>query len=260
LCAAVHGLAKKPMESFDIESIDQDSPSPLYLQAEQILRRFIRKPEYADGNLLIPNELELADAIGVSRSTIREAMNKLVFEGLLVRKKGLGTRVAESQIRTKAKFWFEDPSEFYASDLKPDVLEINLDWERAPRPVARFYDIPEKRSIIKIERLVNCKATANVFITSWLNPRLGFKPHMDFEGTSVYKLLTQSGIIIGSAREEISARIPEPWVYKKLDIKPGSIVIFRRRYVYDVDNKPVEYRLEIYDAAKFLIEYELPSR
>jgi GntR family transcriptional regulator len=247
------------MKMFEIESVDQDSPIPLYMQAEQILRRFIRKPEYADGLALIPNEIDLAEAVGVSRSTMREAMNKLVFEGLLLRKKGLGTRVAESQVVTKAKLWVEDPSEFYASELQPDVLEINLDWEKAPRPVARFYDIPEKRSVIKIERLVNCKNSANVFITSWLNPRLGFKPHMDFEGTSVYKLLAQSGIKIGKAREELTARIPEPWVYKKLDIKPGSIAIYRRRFVYDVDNKPIEYRLEIYDAAKFVIEYELSS-
>jgi GntR family transcriptional regulator len=247
------------MQNFEIESVDQESSVPLYLQAEQILRRFIRKPEYSDGISLLPNEIDLADAIGVSRSTMREAMNKLVFEGLLIRKKGLGTRVAESQVITKASFWYEDPSEFYASDLKPDVLEINLDWEKAPRPVARFYDIPEKRSVIKLERLVNCKDTANVFIISWLNPRQGFKPHMDFEGTSVYKLLTQSGVKLGIAREEITARIPEPWVYKKLDVKPGSIVMYRRRFVYDIDNKPVEYRLEMYDAAKFVIEYELSS-
>jgi DNA-binding GntR family transcriptional regulator len=46
-------------------------------------------------------------------------------------------------------------------------------------------------------------------------------------------------------------------VYKKLEIKPGSIAIFRRRFVYDTDGKPIEYRLEIYDASKFVIQVDL---
>ncbi len=240
-----------------IERVDSDSSLPLYLQAEQIVRKLIDDPEYADGVNLLPNELELSEAIGVSRSTMREAMNKLVFEGLLVRKKGLGTRVAERQVATKANLWYGDPSEFYESDLKPDVLEITIGWERAPRPVSKFYGIPEKRSVIKVERLIDCIGSAKVYVTSWLNPRIGLRSHMDFEGMSVYELLKQSGVVIGNAVEELTAKVPEPWVYKKLEIKPGSIAIFRRRFVYDNEGKPIEYRLEIYDASKFVIRYEL---
>ncbi len=240
-----------------IERVDPDSSLPLYLQAEQIVRKLIDDPEYADGVNLLPNELELSEAIGVSRSTMREAMNKLVFEGLLVRKKGLGTRVAERQVVTKANLWYGDPSEFYESDLKPDVLEITIGWERAPRPVSKFYGIPEKRSVIKVERLIDCIGSAKVYVTSWLNPRIGLRSHMDFEGMSVYELLKQSGVVIGNAVEELTAKVPEPWVYKKLEIKPGSIAIFRRRFVYDNEGKPIEYRLEIYDASKFVIRYDL---
>lgn len=244
------------MNKKTIERVDPDSPLPLYLQAEQIVRKLIDDPEYADGTNLLPNELELSEMIGVSRSTMREAMNKLVFEGLLIRKKGLGTRVAERQVITKANLWYGDPSEFYESELKPDVHEFTIGWERAPRPVSKFYGIPEKRSVIKVERLIDCFG-AKVYVTSWLNPRIGLRSHMDFEGTSVYELLKQCGVTLGSAVEEVSAKVPEPWVYKKLDIKPGSIAIFRRRFVYDVGNKPIEYRLEIYDASKFMIRYDL---
>jgi GntR family transcriptional regulator len=242
------------MDIFEIEKIDPDISVPLYIQAEHIVRRLIRRPEYADGENLLPNELELSEAIGVSRSTMREAMNKLVFEGLLVRKKGLGTRVTASQVKTKAKNWFIEPDEFSASGLDRTLLDVEVGWERTPRPVALFYGIPEKRSVIKVERLYEFD-DAKVHVCSWLNPRVGLRSHMDFENTSVYELLKQSGIELGEAREEISAKVPEPWVYRKLGIKPGSIAIFRRRFVRDVNGKPVEYRLEIYDAARFVIEY-----
>jgi GntR family transcriptional regulator len=111
--------------------------------------------------------------------------------------------------------------------------------------------------VIKVERLIDCIGSAKVYVTSWLNPRLGLRNHMDFEGSSVYELLKQSGIKLGKAVEELSAKVPEPWVYKKLEIKPGSIAIFRRRFVYDIEGRPVEYRLEIYDASKFVIKYDL---
>ncbi len=244
------------MLSVEIEQIDPDSPVPLYIQAEQIVRRLIRNPLYADGSLL-PNELELSEAIGVSRSTMREAMNKLVFEGLLIRKKGLGTRVAAKSAHTLASNWYKDPSEFDASDLEPDVVEVVVSWERTPRPVAKFYQIPEKRSVIKVERIYSAINGARVHVTSWLNPRVGLRSHMDFENTPVYELLRQSGIEVARAKEEISARVPEPWVYKKLNIRPGSTAIFRRRFVFDTNDKPVEYRLEIYDASQYTIEYDL---
>lgn len=242
--------------SIEIEQIDPDSPVPLYIQAEQIVRRLIRNPIYQDGTLL-PNELELSESIGVSRSTMREAMNKLVFEGLLIRKKGLGTRVAARPAHTSAANWYHDPSEFHASGLEPEIVEVQVSWERTPRPVAKFYQIPEKRSVIKVERVYKSSNGGRVHTTSWLNPRVGLRSHMDFENTPVYSLLRQSGIDVAKAKEEVSARVPEPWVYKKLNIKPGSTAIFRRRYTYDSTGRPVEYRLEIYDAAQFILEYDL---
>ena len=70
--------------------IDHKSQIPLHLQAEELLRGLIEKAEYADGKLL-PNEVELSKDLGISRTTLRQSINKLVYEGLLVRKKGVGS-------------------------------------------------------------------------------------------------------------------------------------------------------------------------
>lgn len=68
-------------------SIDHNSAIPLYLQIENQLRNIIREPEYKKGKML-PNEVDLSKQLGISRNTLRQAINNLVTEGLLVRKKG----------------------------------------------------------------------------------------------------------------------------------------------------------------------------
>ena len=78
-------------------SIDHKSPVPLHIQAENLLRTMINDPEHLNGKFL-PNEVELAKQLAISRSTLRQALNKLVYEGLLIRKKGIGTKVAEPVI------------------------------------------------------------------------------------------------------------------------------------------------------------------
>ncbi|MFI5160103.1 MAG: GntR family transcriptional regulator [Sphingobacteriales bacterium] len=75
-------------------AIDHKSPVPLHSQAEELLRQIIRDPEYKGGKIL-PNEVDLSKQLAISRTTLRQAINKLVFEGLLIRKKKTGTRVAE---------------------------------------------------------------------------------------------------------------------------------------------------------------------
>ena len=85
-------------------SIDHKSPVPLHIQAENLLRTMINDPEHLNGKFL-PNEVELAKQLAISRSTLRQALNKLVYEGLLIRKKGIGTKVAEPVISSKSKNW-----------------------------------------------------------------------------------------------------------------------------------------------------------
>ena len=77
--------------------IDHNSDKPLHIQAEEILRRLIESEEYKNGKLF-PNEVELSEQLHISRNTLRQAINKLVFEGLLVRKKGYGTKVVKKGI------------------------------------------------------------------------------------------------------------------------------------------------------------------
>jgi GntR family transcriptional regulator len=75
------------------EGIDKQSPIPMYYQIMSQLREKIAAGEY-DVNDALPPERELVETYQVSRMTIRQAILELVNEGILVRRKGIGTFVA----------------------------------------------------------------------------------------------------------------------------------------------------------------------
>ena len=82
--------------------LDHASSKPLHVQAEEILRKLIESEEYKNGKFL-PNEVDLSERLNISRNTLRQAINKLVFEGLLIRKKGVGKSCSKRHSRRSKK-------------------------------------------------------------------------------------------------------------------------------------------------------------
>ena len=77
--------------------LDRTSPIPLYFQIAENLKEAIQAGTIAPGERL-DNELELAEQLGVSRPTVRQAIQRLVQQGLVVRRRGLGTVVVAPRI------------------------------------------------------------------------------------------------------------------------------------------------------------------
>ena len=82
--------------------IDRSSPVPLYFQVAQRLEQMIESGEMPPGSRL-ENEIALADQLGLSRPTMRQAIQHLVNKGLLVRKRGVGTQVAHARLRRQVE-------------------------------------------------------------------------------------------------------------------------------------------------------------
>lgn len=73
--------------------IDKKSPMPLYFQIEEAIKQKIDKGEWITGTM-ISSEREFAENYEVSRMTVRQAINNLVNDGYLTRRKGKGTFVS----------------------------------------------------------------------------------------------------------------------------------------------------------------------
>ena len=110
--------------------IDHKSSIPLHVQVEGLIREMITISEYKNGKLL-PNEEDLSRKLGISRNTLRQVTNRLVFEGLLLRKKGYGT-VVSNPVDSKAKNWMSFTQEMKSKGIEIKNYSTELSWVVPP--------------------------------------------------------------------------------------------------------------------------------
>jgi GntR family transcriptional regulator len=237
--------------------IDHSSPIPLHAQAEALLRQIIIDPAFQDGKFL-PNEMELAKQLAISRTTLRQALNKLVFEGLLIRKKGVGTKVADLSVSSKSMNWLSFSQEMKARGIAIKNFELHLSWEYPEEKVANFFDIKADRKILKLERVRGRVEGPFVYFVSYFHPRIGLTGEEDFTKPLYETLETQYSVVAQLSKEEISARAATKFIANKLDIETGSPILFRKRFVYDQGDRPIEYNLGFYKSDGFV--YTVESR
>jgi GntR family transcriptional regulator len=118
--------------------IDRSSPIPLYKQIEDYIRDLIDSGDYDKGKLL-PKEENLAKRFGVSRNTVRQGMYKLVMEGLLIRKKGVGTVVAPQTITTHLDEWHSFTQEMSKQGVFLKNYSVKVSRESADKTLAEAF-------------------------------------------------------------------------------------------------------------------------
>lgn len=230
--------------------IDHSSPLPLHSQVEILLRELIELPEYKNGGLL-PKEVDLAKQLGISRNTLRQATNKLEYEGLLVRKKGVGTKVAQKQVTTQLNEWHSFTQEMNEQGIAFTNFKLQVEWVEVNEKIARFFEIEPNTPVLKLSRLRGDKDGPFVFFESYFHPKVGLTGDEDFS-RPLYEILELDYHVSPSFSDErIKARLASVITSKKLKINSGDPVLVRERYVSDPGKRPLEYNLGIYKADKF---------
>lgn len=236
-------------------AIDHKSPIPLHAQVESLLRELIKLPEYQNKELL-PNEVGMAKQLGIARNTVRQAINKLVFEGLIVRKKGVGTVLADKSVNTRIRNWLSFSQEMKAMGIKIKNFELEVGWVDADKKVADFFGILAGKQVLRMDKLRGRPEYPFVFFISYFHPRVGLSENDDFK-RPLYELLEKEhSIVVKTSKEEISALAADEQMAKKLEINPGDPILKRKRYVFDPGGRPIEYNLGYYRADSFVYTIE----
>lgn len=235
--------------------INHKSQVPLHLQAEELLRELIQKQEYQNGKLL-PNEVELSEQLKISRNTLRQAINKLVFEGLLTRKKRLGTRVSTNKVISGANNWLSFSQEMKVLGIDFYNFELHISRSEASKEATAFFNTKTGDKVLKMERLRGKKDLPFVYFISEFNPAIPLTGSENFN-RPLYEILEQDfGITVKTSREEINADAANAFLSSKLEIEEGEPILIRKRFVYDVNDKPVEYNIGFYRADSFTYSIE----
>lgn len=237
--------------------LDPNSDKPLHIQAEEVLRELIESEEYKNGKLL-PNEVLLSEQLNISRNTLRQAINKLVFEGLLVRKKGHGTKVVRKGITGGVKNWLSFSQEMKMLGIEIKNFELHVCFRKLTEETHSFFNVsPEDtRKCLMLERVRGNKEYPFVYFISYFNPDIPLTGDEDFTQPLYTVLENNYNIVVKTSKEEISARLAGDIIAEKLDIEPNDPILIRKRFVYDVDGKPIEYNIGYYRADSFTYTIE----
>lgn len=235
------------MEVLDFEKGAQ----PLYFQIKQILKDKIENGEYKPGEI-IPSEGELQEAFNVSRITVRQAINELVVEGYLSRKRGKGTIVIPHRIEEALSSIRSFTDEMISRGFKPSTSYAKIKVLKASKKVASALKINEGDKVYEIKRIRCADDEPIVIFDTYLKGNLDLPLDDKLYYDSLYKLLEKTnGIIVSKAYEYIDATIANKEIADMLDIEVGNPVLHTIRTSYDNNRNNVELTECFYRADRY---------
>lgn len=249
LCALSRALFGKTMIIDTLEPVslrlDRRSGMPLHAQIDALLRDLIRHPKYANGSLL-PDEVTLARQLGVSRSTLRAGMQKLIYEGLVERRQGHGTRVSKPPLRSGVAEWHSLTGEMRAQGIEVHNYSATVSLVAPTEEVVNALQIKTPRDIWQIRRIRGWLGERVVLTVSWMHPRLGIRGDEDFNRPLYSVIEETSGIVPARSQEDITACLANDELAVALEVVPGSALLLRKRTTLDGNDEPVEYNVNWY--------------
>lgn len=239
-------------------SVDRTSPVPLYFQLAQQLEAAIERGRLAPGSLL-GNEIELAGRLGLSRPTVRQAIQSLVDKGLLVRRRGVGTQVVHSQVKRPLELssLYDD---LEAAGQRPATRVLRNTLQPASAEVAAALAVAEGSEVRLIERLRYAHDEPMAYLRNHLPTGLFDCDTQQLEATGLYRMMRAGGITLHSARQTIGARAATADEAGQLAEGPGAPVLTMERVTFDDTGRAVEFGSHIYRASRYAFEFQLLVR
>ncbi|MFJ5260017.1 GntR family transcriptional regulator [Streptomyces sp. NPDC088387] len=239
-------------------ALDRASPVPLYHQLAQQLEAAIEGGALPPGNLL-GNEIDLSNRLGLSRPTVRQAIQSLVDKGLLIRRRGVGTQVVHRQVKRPLELssLYDD---LEAAGQQPATHVLRNEAVPATDDVAAALGVPEGTEVVVLERLRLTHGLPVAFLCNYLPAALLTADTLRLESTGLYRMMRAAGVSLHSAHQTVGARSASPEEAALLDERPGAALLTMRRTAYDVTGRAVEYGTHIYRASRYAFDFQLLVR
>lgn len=254
-------MANNFSELFKNKTLNKDIPIPLYYQLKEILLEYIQKN--SGSNKQIPTEAELSEHFGISRPTVRQAINELVVEGYLTRYKGKGTFITKPKINQSFLQVIDSfNNEMRQKGLVPSTKVLGLKVVDSDDTISEMLSIGKNSKIIQLRRLRFANGEPIVYVVTYL-PYEKCKPIMDkdLEKESLYDLLREvCGFDLLKAVRQLEAILAGEYEAKLLGVVPGAPIQYIRSVTYLTDGSPIEYSLARYRGDRSTFAFELGIR
>jgi GntR family transcriptional regulator len=240
--------------------LHRDSPVPVWAQIEESLAARIAGGELRVGDR-IPAERELADQFGVSRGTIRQALDALTARGLVERGVGRGTFVAAGKVVVRLSDVAGFTEQMARAGLVASARVLHAAVTPAPGRVAAALEIAEGAPALRVERLRLAGRLRLTLEDSWIpSERFPRMEELDLRG-SIYALMrdlyARAPVRIVEALEPVVAQEHSAVA---LGVAPGAALMLVERTAFDAGGVPVEYARDLHrgDRARFVVDAAAP--
>jgi GntR family transcriptional regulator len=230
----------------------------------ETIQKAIQEGTYPPGSQL-PSEFDLIDMLGVSRTTLREALKSLEAQRFIIRKRGRGTFVNDHPIIKDLSLNFGISEMIAQAGFTPGVIDSSVDFISADREISKALNLSEGDEVIKLDRV----GTANQNPVVWsidIVPAFIFDNEIpaDFypELLSIYDYLQENlhlRILHGEAT--IRPELATSQIASKLDISERNPILVISQIDFDDEDRPILYSIEYHlpDKFVFFIQRKGPS-
>jgi DNA-binding GntR family transcriptional regulator len=240
---------KEPGIRLDQQNSGPLKGTPLYVQVERRIEDLLLQGRYKAGDR-IPPEIELVEALGVSRVTVRAGLARLVERGLLERRRGSGTFLVRPPAGARLAAGLERLETYTVHaerlGLKLDSEDLRIEAVGAAQDEAAALEVPEGSPLVSVSRvlLVEGKRAAWMVdvvpedIVGFEEVRERFRPD-----AMVLDLLVSRGVPVGFSQMFIEATMlgPDDPVGGKLRLKEPSAALLLTQNMYLADGRPVQW-------------------
>lgn len=242
-------------------TLERNSTVPIYAQIRRQLEELIQNGTLTEGDLL-PGEPQLAEELGVSKMTVRQAIYELVAEGLLERQKGRGTFVRSPSVRLQLPFFTSFTQDMLHRGYTPKTTLLTVSEIAASRRQAERLHIEPSAALVRITRLRFADELPmvheTVLIIDERFPGIVDRLHKTESRYDVY----EKGYEVRPARAEqtLEAVIVTTEEANHLGVPAGAPALMIEGVLYDQDDRPVEIMKSVYRADRYKVYLERTRR
>jgi GntR family transcriptional regulator len=244
--------------------LNRPSHATLTDQTVLAIQEAVQQGKFLPGSQL-PPEMELLQMLGVSRTTLREALRILEEQRLIRKRRGLGTFVLERAIVKDMSQNFGITEMISQAGYTPGTRDFDIYLEPASKTVAEKLSIPNESTIVVIDRVRTANDTPVVW-TRDIMPQAylgGWMPTVDeLDGISLYDCLQRfANIRIVDGIASFTPVQANKEIAEKLNIQRNNLLLLIDQVDSDQNQRPVLYSSEYHltDKFKFIIQRKGPA-
>jgi GntR family transcriptional regulator len=238
----------------DAESLDESSPTPLYLQLQKLIQEAVRIGRLRADEAL-PSERDLSKQLGISRVTVRKALAGLVEKGILVQRWGSGTFIAPAvQVEQPLSRLSSFTDDMVSRGLRPGAVFLNRAIGPATPKESMALGLSPGELVSRFDRLRTADDVPMAIEHAVVPSRL--LPDPESVQTSLYSVLIGRGHGPKRALQRLHAVQLNAEQARLLQVQPGTAALYIERRSFDENGFPVEFTSSYYrgDAYDFVAE------